>query len=300
MEKENRLGENIRGLRKAYGETQEQLGEVLHMEKNTVSSYETGTREPSKRTLRAIAKHYMISTEELLHGDWSSIGKIQIDKDAFWRYIDMVVPIVSSEKALRNPQFRKAYDAHQEFYNELRRVSMEKIDNVDICFDGYTDALDDNEIEAEAAANLVGLEYLLIMGIQAGASVMKEQPAALKQVARRDEKTEKLLKAPDPSLETDAKEILAEFHEEESEEMMSQLLTTIKKSQKWSDLADYYLALQYVWNLVDNGLDWGFNQRIGIEMLNAFVSVGNIYAARFLKYSFDSMTGKSSQTVDDK
>ena len=157
----------------------------------------------------------------------------------------------------------------------------------------------DDDIEAEAAANIIGLEYLLMMGIKAGAVVMKDQPAALKQVARRDEKTRKLMETPNPSLEADAKEILEEFHNEESEKEISQLLTAIKRSKEWSDIGDYYLALQYMWNLVNNGFDWGFNQRIGVEMMNAFVSVNNIYAARFLKYSFDSMTGESSRSVDD-
>lgn len=299
MSTENQLGVNIRSLRKAFGETQEQLGEALHIEKNTVSSYETGTRIPSKETLRAIAKHFMISTEELLHGDLSSIGKIQIDKDAFWKYIDIVVPIVSSEKALKDSRFRIAYDAHMEFYDELRKVSLDKIDNVDICLEEYAEALENEEIEAEAASNMIGLMFLLMMGIKAGTVVMKDQPAPLLQVAKKDEKTRKIMQTENPSLEADAKEILADFHSEESEEMMSQLLTAIKRSKEWSDIGDYYLALQYIWNLVNNGLDWGFNQRIGIEMLNAFVSVGNIYAARYLKCSLESMTGESSRTVDD-
>lgn len=299
MSKENQLGINIRSLRKAYGETQEQLGQVLNVEKNTISSYETGTREPSKDTVREIAKHYMISTEELLHSDLSLINKIQIDKDAFWKYIDIVIPIASSEKALENPHFRKAYDAHKDFYDELRQVSLDKIDNVDVCLEEYTEVLEDEESGAMAAANIIGLEYLLLMGIKASAVVMKEQPAALMQVARKDKKTRKLIENPNPSLESDAEEIMAEFHNEESEEIMSQLLTTVKRSKEWSDLGDYYLALRYMWNLVDNDLDWGFNQRIGVEMLNSFASVNNIYAARFLIYSFDSMTGKSSRSVDD-
>ena len=78
---------------------------------------------------------------------------------------------------------------------------------------------------------------------------------------------------------------------------MSEMLTAVKRSKDWSDLADYYLALQYVWNLVDNDLDWGFNQRIGAEMMDAFVTVKNVYAARFMKYSFDSISGASSQSV---
>ena len=45
-----KMGANIRCLRMAYGETQEQLGEAIFVEKNTVSYYETGKREPNKET----------------------------------------------------------------------------------------------------------------------------------------------------------------------------------------------------------------------------------------------------------
>ena len=61
-----RLGANIRALRKAYGETQEELGVALSIEKNTVSYYENGKREPNKDMLTEIAKHFMVSVEELM------------------------------------------------------------------------------------------------------------------------------------------------------------------------------------------------------------------------------------------
>ena len=295
----NQLGNNIRSLRKAYGETQEQLGEVLHIEKNTVSSYEKGVREPSKETVRAIAKHYMISMEELLHSDYTTIGKIRFDKDAFWKNIDIILPIASSAKALENFHFSRAYKAHKAFFEELRKVSLDKIDNVDICMDEYSEALDCDETKAEAAANMIGLWYLLLAGLKVAPAVMRDVPAPLKQIGKRDNKVQKMIDNPDPSFQTEAEEILTEISDDESEEIVSELLTTIKESNAWSDLGDYYLALQYVWNLVDNGLDWGFNQRIGIEMLNAYVSVNNVYAARYLKFCLDSVTSESSRSVDD-
>ena len=128
---------------------------------------------------------------------------------------------------------------------------------------------------------------------------MRDVPAPLKQIGKRDNKVQKMIDNPDPSFQTEAEEILTEISDDESEEIVSELLTTIKESNAWSDLGDYYLALQYVWNLVDNGLDWGFNQRIGIEMLNAYVSVNNVYAARYLKFCLDSVTSESSRSVDD-
>ncbi len=61
MSKESdKLGANIRSLRRAYGETQEQLAAVLYTEKNTISNYERGDRQPPRKTIIDIANHYMI------------------------------------------------------------------------------------------------------------------------------------------------------------------------------------------------------------------------------------------------
>lgn len=68
-----KLGANIRSLRMAYGETQEQLGEAIFVEKNTISYYENGKREPNKETLKAIAEHYSASVGELLYSDLTGI-----------------------------------------------------------------------------------------------------------------------------------------------------------------------------------------------------------------------------------
>lgn len=119
-------------------------------------------------------------------------------------------------------------------------------------------------------------------------------------MAARDEETRKWIEGEDQSFEADAEELLDEIYNEEIKNEISEMLTVVKRSKDWSDLADYYLALQYVWNLVDNDLGWGFNQRIGIEMMVAFNSVNNRYAARFLKYNFDALRGACSQSVDDK
>ena len=83
MSDTKRIGKNIRVLRKAYGETQEALGVVLNVEKNTISNYENG-REPNREILAAIAKYYMVSVEELVSCDLSEIGKITVDNNVFF------------------------------------------------------------------------------------------------------------------------------------------------------------------------------------------------------------------------
>lgn len=294
-----RLGNNIRSLRKAYGETQEELGAALNVEKNTISYYENGKREPNKDMLAEIAKHYMVSVEELMFCDLSEIGAITVDNNAIWKNIDIVLPIVVSEEAMKNEHFRRAYKYHREFYDELHKIKLDGIDHIDVCIDEYREAYEDKKIKPEAAANLLAIWSLMLMMIKTAPLAMKNRSAALMQVAARDPKAREIIDNPNPDFEKDAQEAAAGLDDPEMVEMLDELKTTIKRSKSWSDLADYYLALQYIWNIVNNDLGWDFNRRIGVEMLNSFVSVGNVYAARFLKYSLDSM-GQSSQTVDDK
>jgi len=119
------------------------------------------------------------------------------------------------------------------------------------------------------------------------------------QVAARDQKAKKIIENPNSTLEKDTQEVLKDLDDPEFEEMMSQLKITLKKSARWSDLADYYLALQYVWNLVDNDLTADYNRRVGFEMLKTLISVENMYAARYLKFAIGAMGLSSSRTVDD-
>ncbi len=48
-----RLGANIKSLRNAYGETQEELGAAIFVEKNTISSYGWLTDDEEARTYSA-------------------------------------------------------------------------------------------------------------------------------------------------------------------------------------------------------------------------------------------------------
>ena len=293
-----RLGLNIRSLRKAYSETQEELGAILHVEKNTVSYYERGKREPNKDTIAEIAKHYMISVEELMFCDLSGVEKITVDDTAFWKNVDFILPIIKTENAMKNKHFKRAYKYHKEAYEEFHKVSLSKVDNIGVCFDEYLEAYDDEAIKPEVAANFFAIWNLMLMILKVPL-VMKNRPAALMQIASRDSKTREIIDNFNPDFEKDMLEVAEELNDPEMKEMLDELKTTIKRSERWSDLADYYIALQYIWNIVDNDLSWDFNRRVGVEMLNAFVSMGNIYAARFLKYNMDSM-GISSQIVDDK
>lgn len=282
MTKTEKLGNNIRCLRMAYGETQEQLGYVIGVEKNTVSSYEKGRTEPNKNILSMIAIHYMISVEELLSCDFSGVDKITFNQNMFWEQIDIILPVTSSENAIKNEHFQKAYSIHRKFFDELQKQRLDNIDKVMICFGEYIDAFVDENSREEAAANFIGLWYLLVVMSKFIPTIIKNQTAALVQIKSKNPKIRRELENTDSNFEKDANALVSAFDDPEINEMLSEFMKSIKKSGKWCELGDYYLALQFLLNLVDNDMTWEFNRRIGIEMLSAFSSVGNPYATFFL------------------
>lgn len=63
---ENKLGNRLKMYRTARRMTQIDLAEPLNMTRQTVSTYETGSRTPDIYTLWAMADIYNISIDELI------------------------------------------------------------------------------------------------------------------------------------------------------------------------------------------------------------------------------------------
>ena len=69
-EKRIKLAENLTWLRKKAGETQRDLGEFLGISDKTVSKWETGDSEPGLDQVLTLAKHYGVSADALIAGEW--------------------------------------------------------------------------------------------------------------------------------------------------------------------------------------------------------------------------------------
>ena len=64
--KNNVFGKRLRELRVERGVSQRALGEVFNVCNQTVSFWETGSREPDLDTLLAIAHYFDVTLESLL------------------------------------------------------------------------------------------------------------------------------------------------------------------------------------------------------------------------------------------
>lgn len=297
-----RIGKNIRSLRVAYGESQEKLGEAIGTGKSTISMYESGEREPSKGTLSDIAKHYLISVDELIYSDFSDMDKIiSVDSYIILDNIEVILPIMSSEEARQNVHFRKAIKKHKELYMQLRNHGLDYLDEINISLKEYIKAYYE-KAGPEAVANIIAISYLLMFFIKSAMILIEDRPvkpAVLRMLSEKDREVKEFMENPDPEFEKSAKKADGLMRELGSEDFLAELKYILKQSPRLSDLCDYYLGLQYCWNLVDNDLTASFNRRIGIEMLITFDSVGNAYAADFLDIFMDTTEEHGSQSVND-
>ena len=69
------VGESIRELRRKKGLTQEELAERLHMSRQAVAKWESGTSEPSIECLIAISDLFEVSLDCLILGDEPNVMK---------------------------------------------------------------------------------------------------------------------------------------------------------------------------------------------------------------------------------
>ena len=289
-----RLRKNIRCLRVAFGESQEKLADSINVSKSAMSMYETGERDIDKDILRAIAEHYGVSVEELLTDDLGEIGEVlfSINPYVFGEEIDVILPIAATKAALQNRHFGKANSIHHAVFDKFRRYVVEKkgdidvIDDLAVCVDEYIEAYNYEESREVSAANLVCLWFWFLNFVRNGPRVVEKKPAAIMQLTKHKKKFEEEIEnINSKEFDKDIKEIEDEFLSGEIREKIIEYLTVIKHSKDWTDLADYYLALQYLWNLVDNGLNPELNGRIGAEMQSTFALVGNPYSAHYFDFA---------------
>ena len=65
--KDNFFGKKLKALRVEMGLSQRQLGEELGVVNQTISFWESGSREPDLDTLLKIARFFAITIDELLY-----------------------------------------------------------------------------------------------------------------------------------------------------------------------------------------------------------------------------------------
>lgn len=278
---------NIRALRNAYGETQLELAFAIGLDSpSTISQYENGTRTPQTRERQRLAEHFRITEDELAHGDFSHFALKSLSADVreiAAEYLDGLLPIISTEKAMQDPLFKKGYEAHMRIIEGIKAgIPADESDGV-ICVEAYAEAFYDNHI-CEAAANLLWLFVLAGIGVNFWDwEAFEEAKDPFPKMQSVEEVIKYwFLRNCDDEFEEQRRKARDEFRKESGETYID-LLKELKAYPHLSELADYYSAIMYSYGMINNGLTPEMNQTVGYEMLRAAARLGNRYAKRALK-----------------
>ncbi|MBO6133919.1 MAG: helix-turn-helix transcriptional regulator [Lachnospiraceae bacterium] len=279
----NILGGNIKALRKFYGETQEQLGEILGMEKNTISSYECGRTEPDKETLERLARHYGVFTDILLSYDLTGLPRIDLEDVFQWsENFYCYFPILTSKKAMANEHFEVALKLHKEVFYTFQKVQIEKcLNSIVSCCHEYRESLEDEDSKLCASANLLGFYHMIIGSIEICIELMEEKTALGASIISYlnynwDEFNRSLREAYD---------VVSKIHGSFSERtrFIEELIINLRSTREWHELGDYYFGLHFMMGFAADSLDCITNLFTGLSIISTFERLGNPYCREFNK-----------------
>jgi len=287
-----RIKNNIRILRKRYGETQAQLGKAIGEGTTAISNYENPSngKLPSQEKLLAIAKHYNITVDELLYYEFPDepIREILVNsKETVTTIFEELFPFLeysdSCSEEKKNVKFIKALGIHEELLNYvLEGSTYEHIDAITELMQLYDEAAKEGAVEA-LGNHLWWLMYFGISIFTCNDELLEN----IDKVKKEDTTTIELyklgiLKQPaktQKSFDNDMKNLQQHFLYN-YEKMIIRDIYLLKQTECY-ELADYYAALRYIYGIVDNDLTRELNSTVGHEMMRTFYLMGNPYVHAF-------------------
>lgn len=279
----SKIGTNIKNLRKAYGETQKELGKIIGFTDTTISMYESGSNVPDMDTLQMIAEHYNITVEELISSDFSGLNL----KDLSVTWNDVVknllamYPIVYTKEAMEDELFLKAYKETVIYYRRINKKD-ESISNQCITrlIKKFTLAYESTHC-LEAVANIVSLMMARYVGDSYKYAEKKTDALFFGLGTKKDFAKKYLLKDRD-ILEVEVNEEQKQRKKQYYNEIIK-WIKLLKESSMYAELVDYYMALLFIKNMVDNDSSASVNSKTGLDMLLLLVDLDNRYAISYLK-----------------
>lgn len=280
----NKLGENIKHLRRIYGETLQELGEDVDFGNTTIKNYESGVRQPDPKTLQELAKHYGKTVDELLNSDLSELGSIELSIDGsegIVKMMEILFPLSCSDEALNNQNFKTAYDLSRRMLDALTHNKIMRGSVLPECFEAYMQVLVDSELP-EAVANILWTVYVWWTQILDEKMINDLSPLLYhRKIDLPFVKTYMKAKSNESDeLKKKRQNFICDF-----DGIIVECLRALKSEKEWAELADYYLALRYVISFVDTGLSPEMNSAVGMQMMLSFLRLGNLYALHLVEMS---------------
>jgi transcriptional regulator with XRE-family HTH domain len=288
----NKIGNNIKNLRKAYGETQQELADTINVSVSAVANYEKGDRQVDLQKLQAIAAHYRYTLEQLVSVDTSSYHSHDDDSFEYFTLIEVLkvmLPLFCSEEALNSPTFKKAYKITLRIWETVEKGDEFSSELIDECFSNYEEAVDEPQA-TELTANFLNLLFLFALGITADENDVRIDDAIRKSRIRGESVKKKLFlrnKEHDSNSDNPKNKLIHDTLIHDFYELTTPIIQKLIAHPEWADLAHYYVSLRYLTGLVINDFSDDLNNVIGMEMMKSLVLLGNRYAENLLFYLED-------------
>lgn len=281
-----RLGQNLKQIREKNGETITDLSEVLGKATNTISQYENNKRKPSYEDLEKISNHYNVSIDDLLYSDLSDsldtvkmLNNIKNNYEFLDKKCLLMFPILSSTEAKQNKKFTRALMLHKSWFNDSEHFTDNEIGELlDLYFDLYfeTDF-------AVVRANILGIIFL-VASIGTMSEIRDEFLSFIKHKGKTNKYNNTKFFVSNFYLDrkkTSLDEII-DASKSEIDNFILLLLSNLKGVETLYNLREYYLALRYIFGIVNNSFNEINNKKFGILLMLDLEKMGNKYAKNYL------------------
>lgn len=277
---------NLKHLRKSFGETQEDLADFLFTSKSAISNYESGLRFPDEDVLNKISKHYQVTLSQLLNEDLTVTPSVfdyikGLDEDSYHLLNRIFIPFKLKD-SLTSKEYKKAFEEHL----KLLYGSIEEKETVDIGFiiDVYEDSIGNYD---KPIFLLNFLSFYFLTGLSflntSDDTLDLEQFISYLRTKKRNKKDIKKVLSNFVYIDSDefGNENVDLESRREFDESLLFIIEKLKKTQ-YSDVAYYYFALRYVFNIPNNSENRATNRLIGMTLINDLAEINNKYANKFI------------------
>lgn len=270
----NRVGNNIKLLRKRRKETLEALAAVLHVSKSYVSQFEHGQKPVGEEYLQLIAKHYDVTVEMLIDKDLTNVlmneyeGELKIKE-----LLDIRDMILCQFKAI-NSSIQNDDDFMKGDFFFDRFISDDYLETmVQSCRNYYYASFKNGNILSGASNTLMMLfvEYLRIDFSNEIKYRIINQKLSTKELFLYFKKQIK-------QLSSAKREFIRK-----NESIFNECLCALRNDLEGRNIAEYYMCLRYFFVMLENQRSYMENVEIGLIMMKNFALLENPFAIKFME-----------------
>lgn len=282
-----KIGRNISNLIYMHGISQNELASKVGINSATISQYINAKRPVKPEHLVIIARFFGISPEMLENGDIPVREPISIDMEKSIAGVKELFPLFDNERTKLNEAFCSALNEQKKILDHYVNL-VHTLDDVDfnVIEKGYSKAAEDDEICLEVVANKLAFLMTIVFLNRDNATLApayEDLPLMQRKMLDADDDRICLYNRHRSILEKADAKYTEMIKDPDYHSIVMELIKVLKAEKEWSDLADYYIALQFALDAVDNDFNPEQNQVYGNDLMLIFAECDNPYALEYFR-----------------